>query len=250
MACMRFGEIPSCCSLTLLLSPAWIFPKYVLQTIFSGSVEHYPLQVDCSSSSSSHDNRFLVLGCSKICSPHVWWRFICWNAEMMRWKIWPDWFCVRTQKQEQGPMALLGSADSATIEEVIYLVMVAHFDDLANNLYRCSWTMWVRAHFGHKHDQNVANWCPKLCHLSKLWPKCALSIDIFPKRDQKINNVSVLTLFRSTPLSTYVLIYPLPALLVIPVSGLYISTCEPAHDPPTTMTLSSPADVVMWLHMW
>ena len=38
MACMWFGEIPSCCSLTLLLGPACFLLKYVLQTIFSGPV--------------------------------------------------------------------------------------------------------------------------------------------------------------------------------------------------------------------
>ena len=38
MACTWFGEIPSCCSLTLLLGPAWVLLKYVLQTIFSGPV--------------------------------------------------------------------------------------------------------------------------------------------------------------------------------------------------------------------
>ena len=38
MACTWFGEVPSCCSLILLLSPAWVLLKYVLQTIFSGPV--------------------------------------------------------------------------------------------------------------------------------------------------------------------------------------------------------------------
>ena len=38
MACTWFGEIPSCCSLTLLLGPAWVLLNYVLQTIFSGLV--------------------------------------------------------------------------------------------------------------------------------------------------------------------------------------------------------------------
>ena len=33
-----FGDVPSCCSLTLLLGPAWVLLKYVLQTIFSGPV--------------------------------------------------------------------------------------------------------------------------------------------------------------------------------------------------------------------
>ena len=32
------GEIPSCCSSTLLLGPAWVLLKYVLQAIFSGPV--------------------------------------------------------------------------------------------------------------------------------------------------------------------------------------------------------------------
>ena len=39
MAYTWFGEVPSCCSLTLLLGPAWVLLKYVLQTIFSGPVE-------------------------------------------------------------------------------------------------------------------------------------------------------------------------------------------------------------------
>ena len=38
MACTWFGEVPSSCSLTLLLGPAWVLLKYVLQTIFSGPV--------------------------------------------------------------------------------------------------------------------------------------------------------------------------------------------------------------------
>ena len=38
MARTWFGEIPSCCSLTLLLGPAWVLLKCVLQTIFSGPV--------------------------------------------------------------------------------------------------------------------------------------------------------------------------------------------------------------------
>ena len=38
MARTWFGEIPSCCSLTLLLGSAWVLLKYVLQTIFSGPV--------------------------------------------------------------------------------------------------------------------------------------------------------------------------------------------------------------------
>ena len=33
-----FSEVPSCCSLPLLLGPAWVLLKYVLQTIFSGPV--------------------------------------------------------------------------------------------------------------------------------------------------------------------------------------------------------------------
>ena len=40
MACTWFGEIPSCCSLTLLLGPACFLLKYVLQTIFSGPVDN------------------------------------------------------------------------------------------------------------------------------------------------------------------------------------------------------------------
>ena len=36
MACTWFGEVPSCCSLSLLLGLAWVLLKYVLQTIFSG----------------------------------------------------------------------------------------------------------------------------------------------------------------------------------------------------------------------
>ena len=39
MACTWFGEIPSCCSLTVLLGPAWVLLKYVLITIFSGPVQ-------------------------------------------------------------------------------------------------------------------------------------------------------------------------------------------------------------------
>ena len=35
MARTWFDEIPSCCSLTLLLGPAWVLLKYALQTIFS-----------------------------------------------------------------------------------------------------------------------------------------------------------------------------------------------------------------------
>ena len=38
MARTWFGEIPSCCPLTVLLGPAWVLLKCVLQTIFSGSV--------------------------------------------------------------------------------------------------------------------------------------------------------------------------------------------------------------------
>ena len=38
MACTWFGEVPSCCSLSLLLGPVWLLLKYVLQTIFSGPV--------------------------------------------------------------------------------------------------------------------------------------------------------------------------------------------------------------------
>ena len=38
MACTWFGEIPSCCSLTFLLGPAWVLLTYVLQTIFSSTV--------------------------------------------------------------------------------------------------------------------------------------------------------------------------------------------------------------------
>ena len=38
MARTWFGEIPYCCSLTVLLGPAWVLLKYVLQTIFSGPV--------------------------------------------------------------------------------------------------------------------------------------------------------------------------------------------------------------------
>ena len=38
MACSWFGEVPSGCSLTLLLGPAWVLLRYVLQTIFSGPV--------------------------------------------------------------------------------------------------------------------------------------------------------------------------------------------------------------------
>ena len=39
MARTWFSEIPSSCSLTLLLGPAWVLLKYVLQAIFSGPVE-------------------------------------------------------------------------------------------------------------------------------------------------------------------------------------------------------------------
>ena len=42
MACTWFGEVPSCCSLSLLLGPAWVLLKYVLQTIFSTSVQGHP----------------------------------------------------------------------------------------------------------------------------------------------------------------------------------------------------------------
>ena len=35
---MWFGEIPSCCSLTVLLGLAWVLLKYVWHTIFSGPV--------------------------------------------------------------------------------------------------------------------------------------------------------------------------------------------------------------------
>ena len=38
MARTWFGEVCSCCSLTVLLGPAWVLFKYVLQTIFSGPV--------------------------------------------------------------------------------------------------------------------------------------------------------------------------------------------------------------------
>ena len=38
MACTWFGEIPSSCSLTLLLGPAWVLLNYVLLTIFLGPV--------------------------------------------------------------------------------------------------------------------------------------------------------------------------------------------------------------------
>ena len=34
IACTWFGEVPSCCSLTLLLGPALVLLKYVLQPIF------------------------------------------------------------------------------------------------------------------------------------------------------------------------------------------------------------------------
>ena len=44
MACTWFGEVPSCCSLTLLLFPAWVLLNYVLQTIFSGPVGLKPLR--------------------------------------------------------------------------------------------------------------------------------------------------------------------------------------------------------------
>ena len=49
MACKWFGEIPSCCSLTLLLGPAWVLLKYFLQTIFLGPVfilEYWNLHVN------------------------------------------------------------------------------------------------------------------------------------------------------------------------------------------------------------
>ena len=39
MAGLWFGEVCSSCSLTLLLGPAWVLLKYVLQTIFSGPVQ-------------------------------------------------------------------------------------------------------------------------------------------------------------------------------------------------------------------
>ena len=55
MARTWFGEIPSCCSLTLLPGPAWIPFKYVLQTIFSGSV-HVLGQKYASGLMSSRDN--------------------------------------------------------------------------------------------------------------------------------------------------------------------------------------------------
>ena len=35
IACTWFGEVPSCCSLSLLLGPTWVLLKCVLQTIFS-----------------------------------------------------------------------------------------------------------------------------------------------------------------------------------------------------------------------
>ena len=38
MARTWFGEIPSSCSLSLLLGSAWVLLKYVLQTIFSDPV--------------------------------------------------------------------------------------------------------------------------------------------------------------------------------------------------------------------
>ena len=38
MACTWFGEVSFCCSLSLLLGPAWVLLKYVWQTIFSGPV--------------------------------------------------------------------------------------------------------------------------------------------------------------------------------------------------------------------
>ena len=41
MARTWFGEIPFCCSLTLLLGPAWVLLKYVLQTIFSGPANNF-----------------------------------------------------------------------------------------------------------------------------------------------------------------------------------------------------------------
>ena len=39
MARTWFGEIPSCCYLSVLLGPAWVLRKYALRTIFSGPVE-------------------------------------------------------------------------------------------------------------------------------------------------------------------------------------------------------------------
>ena len=38
MVRFRFGEICSCCSLTVMPVPAWVLLNYVLQTIFSGPV--------------------------------------------------------------------------------------------------------------------------------------------------------------------------------------------------------------------
>ena len=38
MARTWFGKVCSCCSLTLLIGPAWVLLKYVLKTIFSGPV--------------------------------------------------------------------------------------------------------------------------------------------------------------------------------------------------------------------
>ena len=38
---MWFGEIPSCCSSTVLLGPAWVLLNYNLQTIFSGPVQEW-----------------------------------------------------------------------------------------------------------------------------------------------------------------------------------------------------------------
>ena len=37
MACSWFGEILFCCSLTILLGPAWVLLKYVLQKKIFGS---------------------------------------------------------------------------------------------------------------------------------------------------------------------------------------------------------------------
>ena len=38
MACTWFGEIRSCCCLPALTGPAWVLLKYVLLTIFLGSI--------------------------------------------------------------------------------------------------------------------------------------------------------------------------------------------------------------------
>ena len=56
MACTWFGEIPSCCSLTVLLGPAWVLLKYVLQTIFSGPVNRPNICVDITYSYSGSFN--------------------------------------------------------------------------------------------------------------------------------------------------------------------------------------------------